>query len=69
MAPSRRLRRVAASQPGFLNLKTDSGGAALAGGRRKRLNKNKKKSWNKHSDINDVDAFLEDVRLQERTTG
>ncbi|KAL6116483.1 nop53 [Pungitius sinensis] len=69
MAPSRRLKRVAASQPGFLKLKADSGAAGVAGGRRKRLNKNKKKSWNKHSDINDVDAFLEDVRLQERTTG
>ncbi|KAM8902575.1 ribosome biogenesis protein NOP53 [Spinachia spinachia] len=65
MAPSRRLKRVAASQPGFLKLKPDSS----AVGRRKRVNKNKKKSWNKHSDINDVDAFLEDVRLQERTTG
>ncbi|XP_037335331.2 ribosome biogenesis protein NOP53 [Pungitius pungitius] len=69
MAPSRRVKRVAASQPGFLKLKSDSGAAGVAGGRRKRLNKNKKKSWNKHSDINDVDAFLEDVRLQERTTG
>ncbi|XP_051252619.1 ribosome biogenesis protein NOP53 [Dicentrarchus labrax] len=66
MAPGRRLKRVVASQPGFINLKSTSDPGS---GRRKRVNKNKKKSWNKHSDINDVDAFLEDVRHQERTTG
>lgn len=65
MAAARRLKRVAASQPGFINLKSTD----LVSGRRKRVNKNKKKSWNKHSDINDVEEFLEDVRLQERTTG
>ncbi|XP_069003603.1 ribosome biogenesis protein NOP53 [Embiotoca jacksoni] len=69
MAPSRRLRRMAASQPGFLTLKATSDGAGSASGRRKRTNKNKKKNWNKHSDINDVEGFLEDVRHQERTTG
>ncbi|XP_054455447.1 ribosome biogenesis protein NOP53 [Anoplopoma fimbria] len=69
MAPARRLKRVVASQPGFIKLKSVSGASGPASGRRKRLNKNKKKSWNKHSDINDVDQFLEDVRLQERTTG
>ncbi|XP_068562674.1 LOW QUALITY PROTEIN: ribosome biogenesis protein NOP53 [Cebidichthys violaceus] len=69
MAPTRRLKRVVASQPGFLNLKSNSDAAGSSGGRRKRLNKNKKKSWNKHSDINDVEGFLADVRLQERTTG
>ncbi|KAM6932306.1 ribosome biogenesis protein NOP53 isoform 2-T2 [Lycodopsis pacificus] len=69
MAPIRRLKRVAASQPGFLNLKSNSGAADSPGGRRKRLNKNKKKNWNKYSDINDVEGFLADVRLQERTTG
>lgn len=37
--------------------------------KRKRINKNKKKNWNKYSDVNDVEEFLEDVRLQERTTG
>ncbi|XP_078287341.1 ribosome biogenesis protein NOP53 [Rhinoraja longicauda] len=40
-----------------------------ASGRRKRLNKNKKKSWNKHSDVREVEEFLEDVRLQERIVG
>ncbi|XP_073345078.1 ribosome biogenesis protein NOP53 isoform X2 [Pagrus major] len=69
MASARRLKRVAASQPGFLNLKSTSNPADLASGRRKRVNKNKKKSWNKHSDINDVEDFLQDVRHQERTTG
>ncbi|XP_031716947.1 ribosome biogenesis protein NOP53 isoform X1 [Anarrhichthys ocellatus] len=69
MAPIRRLKRVAASQPGFLSLKSNSGAAGSPGGRRKRLNKNKKKNWNKYSDVNDVEGFLADVRLQERTTG
>ncbi|XP_030264482.1 ribosome biogenesis protein NOP53 [Sparus aurata] len=69
MASARRLKRVVASQPGFLNLKSTSNSADSASGRRKRLNKNKKKSWNKHSDINDVEDFLQDVRHQERTTG
>ena len=66
---ARRLKRVAASQPGFLSLKGSSNPEDLLGGRRKRVNKNKKKNWNKHSDINDVEDFLEDVRHQERTTG
>ncbi|XP_075999912.1 ribosome biogenesis protein NOP53 isoform X2 [Genypterus blacodes] len=66
MASARRLKRVATSQPGFVSLKASSD---LTNSRRKRLNKNKKKNWNKHSDINDVEDFLEDVRLQERTTG
>lgn len=65
MAAARRLKRVAASQPGFLKLKS----AEPPSSRRKRVNKNKKKNWNKHSDVNDVEEFLEDVRLQERTTG
>ncbi|XP_036943927.1 ribosome biogenesis protein NOP53 [Acanthopagrus latus] len=69
MASARRLKRVVASQPGFLNLKSTSSSADSASGRRKRVNKNKKKSWNKHSDINDVEDFLQDVRHQERTTG
>jgi nucleolar protein 53 len=34
--------------------------------RRKHLSKNKKKSWRK-VDTNDVEEFLEDERLQERT--
>uniref|UniRef100_A0A1A8BUX0 Ribosome biogenesis protein NOP53 n=2 Tax=Nothobranchius kadleci TaxID=1051664 RepID=A0A1A8BUX0_NOTKA len=69
MASSRRLRRMAASQPGFLTLKPSSDPTDLVGGRRKRVNKNKKKNWNKFSDITDVEEFLEDVRHQERTTG
>lgn len=60
---------MVASQPGFINLKSNAGPSSLVSSRRKRVNKNKKKSWNKHSDINDVEDFLEDVRHQERTTG
>ncbi|KAM3615542.1 uncharacterized protein V6R79_003772 [Siganus canaliculatus] len=66
MASSRRLKRVVASQPGFINLKST---ADPVSSRRKRVNKNKKKNWNKYSDVNDVEEFLEDVRHQERTTG
>lgn len=69
MAARKRLKRVAASQPGFLTLKSSSDQTDLVGSRRKRVNKNKKKNWNKYSDINDVEEFLEDVRHQERTTG
>ncbi|KAL7851464.1 hypothetical protein AOLI_G00218200 [Acnodon oligacanthus] len=68
MAAARRHRRVAASQPGFLPLKADLDGR-LTTGCRKRVNKNKKKNWNKYSDIQDVEEFLDDVRLQERATG
>nr|XP_033812955.1 ribosome biogenesis protein NOP53 [Geotrypetes seraphini] len=39
------------------------------GSRRKRLNKNKKKTWKRHCPALDVEEFLEDVRLQERTAG
>ncbi|XP_030074951.1 ribosome biogenesis protein NOP53 [Microcaecilia unicolor] len=39
------------------------------GGRRKRLNRNKKKTWKRHCQAQDVEEFLEDVRLQERTAG
>ncbi|XP_059186471.1 ribosome biogenesis protein NOP53 isoform X2 [Centropristis striata] len=69
MAARRRLKRVVASQPGFINLKSAPGAEGSASTRRKRLNKNKKKNWNKHIDIDDVDEFLEDVRHQQRTTG
>ncbi|XP_037632060.1 ribosome biogenesis protein NOP53 [Sebastes umbrosus] len=69
MAPTRRLKRVAASQPGFLNLKSTSGAEGSLSSGRKRVNRNKKKNWNKHVDIDDVNEFLEDVRHQERTTG
>uniref|UniRef100_A0A096LW26 Ribosome biogenesis protein NOP53 n=1 Tax=Poecilia formosa TaxID=48698 RepID=A0A096LW26_POEFO len=69
MAARRRLKRVASSQPGFLSFKSPSDTTASVGSRRKRVNKNKKKNWNKYSDVNDVDEFLEDIRHQERTTG
>lgn len=60
---------MAARQPGFLAFKQPSDPDDLTGGRRKRVNKNKKKNWNKHSDIQDVEEFLDDVRLQQRATG
>ncbi|XP_062329122.1 ribosome biogenesis protein NOP53 [Osmerus eperlanus] len=66
---AKRVKRVAAGQPGFLSFKPPSDHDDLTGGRRKRVNKNKKKNWNKHSDIQDVEEFLDDVRLQERATG
>lgn len=69
MAAARRLKRVAASQPGFLSLKPSTNPTDLISSKRKRLNKNKKKNWTKHSDITDVEEFLEDIRHQERTTG
>ncbi|KAG8448832.1 hypothetical protein GDO86_015777 [Hymenochirus boettgeri] len=37
--------------------------------KRKRVNRNKKKNWGKHSDVKDVEEFLDDIRLQERTAG
>ncbi|KAI0216558.1 Ribosome biogenesis protein NOP53 [Lamellibrachia satsuma] len=37
--------------------------------KRKRVSKNRKKAWAKHSDITDVEEFLEEKRLQERTGG
>ncbi|KAG9331765.1 hypothetical protein JZ751_017233 [Albula glossodonta] len=69
MAAARRNKRVAASQPGFLNLNPNVDQRDSTLRRRKRINKNKKKNWNKHSDIQDVEEFLDDVRLQERATG
>ncbi|KAF6736033.1 Glioma tumor suppressor candidate region gene 2 protein [Oryzias melastigma] len=69
MAAARRLKRAAVSQPGFLGLKSNVEPSDLVSSRRKRVNKNKKKNWSKHSDINDVEDFLEDIRHQERTTG
>ncbi|XP_064408814.1 ribosome biogenesis protein NOP53 isoform X2 [Latimeria chalumnae] len=42
---------------------------SLRADRRRRVNKNRKKSWKKHSRIGPVEEFLEDVRLQERTVG
>ncbi|KAA0701708.1 Ribosome biogenesis protein NOP53 [Triplophysa tibetana] len=69
MAAARRHKRVASSQAGFLPLKSDLDGKIADIKRRKRVNKNRKKNWNKYSDINDVDEFLDDVRLQERAAG
>ncbi|XP_036817892.1 ribosome biogenesis protein NOP53 [Oncorhynchus mykiss] len=69
MAAVKRLKRVAALQPGFISFKSSAESDDLNSGRRKRVNKNKKKNWNKHSDIQDVEEFLDDVRLQERATG
>ncbi|XP_021443317.2 ribosome biogenesis protein NOP53 [Oncorhynchus mykiss] len=69
MAAVKRLKRVAAAQPGFISFKSSAGSDDLNSGQRKRVNKNKKKNWNKHSDIQDVEEFLDDVRLQERATG
>ncbi|KAK2193285.1 hypothetical protein NP493_16g10004 [Ridgeia piscesae] len=37
--------------------------------KRKRVSKNRKKAWAKHSDITDVEDFLEEKRMQERTGG
>ncbi|KAE8585751.1 hypothetical protein XENTR_v10021441 [Xenopus tropicalis] len=37
--------------------------------KRKRVNKNKKKNWLRHSDVKDVEEFLDDVRFQQRTAG
>uniref|UniRef100_A0A8C1BMS9 Ribosome biogenesis protein NOP53 n=1 Tax=Cyprinus carpio carpio TaxID=630221 RepID=A0A8C1BMS9_CYPCA len=69
MAAVRRHKRVAAAQPGFLPIKSSLDGNSSVIKRRKRVNKNKKKSWNRFSDIQDVEEFLDDVRLQERATG
>ncbi|XP_062242381.1 ribosome biogenesis protein NOP53 [Platichthys flesus] len=69
MASTRRVKRVASAQPGFLNVKTSADFNEASGVKRKRVNRNKKKNWNKYSDINDVESFLNDVRHQERTTG
>ncbi|XP_078389402.1 ribosome biogenesis protein NOP53 [Cetorhinus maximus] len=57
--------------PGFLTLNPASASPLPPEHRqrRQRLNKNKKKNWNKHSDITEVEEFLEDVRLQQRTVG
>ncbi|XP_074659285.1 ribosome biogenesis protein NOP53-like [Tubulanus polymorphus] len=41
----------------------------MEAGKKQRVNKNKKKSWRKHIDINDVEDYLDDKRLQERTGG
>lgn len=60
---------MAASQPGFLPLKSNLDGSFSYFKRRKRVNKNKKKNWNKFRDIKDVEEFLDDVQLQERATG
>ena len=35
--------------------------------KRKKVGKNTKQSWRKHSDIKDVEEFLEELRREERT--
>ena len=35
--------------------------------KRKRVSKKSKSSWRKHSDVKDVDEFLEQKRFEERT--
>ena len=35
--------------------------------KRKRVSKNTKQSWRKHTDINDVEEHLEEARREERT--
>jgi Nop53 (60S ribosomal biogenesis). len=37
-----------------------------SGGKKKRVSKKNKKSWRKHTDTKDVDAFLDEKRLEER---
>nr|XP_029536559.1 ribosome biogenesis protein NOP53-like [Oncorhynchus nerka] len=69
MAALKRLKLVAALQPGFISLKSSAESDDLNSGRRKRKNKKKKKNWNKHIDIKDIEEFLDAVRLQERATG
>ncbi|XP_018598262.2 ribosome biogenesis protein NOP53 [Scleropages formosus] len=69
MAAARRNKRVAASQPGFLRFDQRREQSEPSVSKRKRVNKNKKKNWNKYSNVQDVEDFLEDVRLQERATG
>uniref|UniRef100_A0A8C5QC08 Ribosome biogenesis protein NOP53 n=1 Tax=Leptobrachium leishanense TaxID=445787 RepID=A0A8C5QC08_9ANUR len=58
-----------AEQPGFLGFTPAAKSGKKGEPKRKRINRNKKKSWGKHIDIRDVEEFLEDVRLQERTAG
>ncbi|CAH2314224.1 ribosome biogenesis NOP53 [Pelobates cultripes] len=56
-------------QAGFLGFTPGARGGRKPETARKRVNRNKKKNWNRHSDIRDVEEFLDDVRLQERTAG
>ena len=69
MAAAKKWKRVAAAQDGFLTVNASKNPTDLYSSRRKRVNKNKKKSWLKHSDVQDVEQFLDDVRLQERAIG
>ncbi|XP_066511958.1 ribosome biogenesis protein NOP53-like [Hoplias malabaricus] len=66
MAAVRRAKRMAAAQTGFLSLNSNPPSTTRT---RKRVSKNKKKNWNKYSDIQDVEEFLDDVRLQEKAAG
>ncbi|XP_041092244.1 ribosome biogenesis protein NOP53 [Polyodon spathula] len=69
MASGTRKGGMAAPRDGFLSFKTDLNPSGPKNKKKKQLNKNKKKSWGKHSDVRDVEEFLEDVRFQERTVG
>jgi hypothetical protein len=40
--------------------------ACGVGTKKKRVSKKNKKSWRKHTDVKDVDSFLDDRRLEER---
>ncbi|XP_053329903.1 ribosome biogenesis protein NOP53 [Spea bombifrons] len=53
----------------FLGFTPGAKGGQTGQQKRKRLNRNKKKTWKRHSDVRDVEEFLDDVRLQERTAG
>ncbi|XP_078545043.1 ribosome biogenesis protein NOP53-like [Lissotriton helveticus] len=60
---------AAATAPtGFLGLKIGAE-HRVPGAKRKRLNRNKKKTWKRHIDARDVEEFLQDVRMLEPTQG
>ncbi|XP_018411509.1 PREDICTED: glioma tumor suppressor candidate region gene 2 protein [Nanorana parkeri] len=56
-------------EEGFLGFSEQSKCGQKGTLKRKRVNRNKKKNWKRHSDVQDVEEFLDDVRLQERTAG
>ncbi|XP_063793922.1 ribosome biogenesis protein NOP53 [Pseudophryne corroboree] len=62
-------RGVAGKEDDFLGFSALSKCGKKGAPKRKRVNRNKKKNWKVHSDVRDVEEFLDDVRLQERTAG
>ncbi|XP_069063578.1 ribosome biogenesis protein NOP53 [Pleurodeles waltl] len=58
----------ATAPTGFLGLKLGAE-HRVPGAKKKRLNRNKKKTWKRHIDARDVEEFLQDVQMQERTHG